>query len=332
MSPYDDDMSIRAPSPGSQDAFEIIDYFSHGRNVGAEDAANELEESLLGSRGKGKAVRKRRAGDESSDESSEADIPIAARHGPQTKKRRIAKGPAPNPLEGHTHTLYPESMSAMTGTLSLPGKSQISGRGRGKGKQREDSVDSASVTTPRGRKKPGPKKRTDHLPPHTIEALGLGASASASVSRDITPAGSRAPSPTLTNVSATVYELDDAIPQLRRARRIDDAGMWKRVKTLEEAQRKVWTNIARRDVVKVCIYLWRSQFSTEFFARCIATILLDTRRVRRSSRGSPHNVPCRRVSHTCAQRRAARTSRLKASVSCARCWFSGRKTKKKSAT
>ena len=38
---------------------------------------------------------------------------------------------------------------------------------------------------------------------------------------------------------------------LKKAKRIDDAGMWKRVKTLEEAQRKVWTNIARRDIVKV---------------------------------------------------------------------------------
>ena len=237
-------------SPASHDdGFEIIGHFV--RNRGAEDAANELEASLLEPRGKGKQIRKRPAGGDSSDDSSEADIPIAARHGPQVKKRKLAKGPAPNPLDGHTHTLYPEPISSMTGTLSLPGRSQLSGRGRGKGKQREDSVDSASVTTPQGRKRGGAKKRTDHLPPHTIESLGLGGSVSTSASRDITPAGSRAPSPALTNASATVYELDESIPQLKKARRVDDAGMAKRVKALEEAQRKVWTNIARRDVSKV---------------------------------------------------------------------------------
>ena len=243
---------MRGRSPVSQDGLEIIDYQPHGRNVGAEGAAQELEEPVLRPRGKGKTARKRPAGDDTSDDSSEADIPIAAKHGPQTKKRRLAKAPVPNPLEGHTHTLYPEPIPPMTGTITFPGKTQLSGRGRGRGKQREDSVDSASVSaTPRGRKRPGPKKRTDALPPHTVEALGLGGPASASVSRDITPAGSRATSPALTNVSATIYELDETIPQLKKARRIDDAGMWKRVKTLEEAQRKVWTNIARRDIVKV---------------------------------------------------------------------------------
>lgn len=229
----------------SGDGYEFIDYSQmHGRNGGGADAANELEESLLGNRGKGKA-RKRPADDDSSDESSEADVPIALRHGPQIKRRKLAKGPAP--MESHTHTIYPESMASMTGTIPL----NISKRGKGKGRglQREDSID--SISTPRGRKKGGPKKRMDALPPHTLEAVGLGGSASASVSRDITPVGSRATSPALTNISATIYELDEAIPPLKKARRIDDAGMWKRVRTLEEAQKKVWTNIARRDIVKV---------------------------------------------------------------------------------
>jgi DNA helicase INO80 len=51
--------------------------------------------------------------------------------------------------------------------------------------------------------------------------------------------------------SNIVYELDEAVPPLRRAKKVDDVAMLKRVKALEEAQRKVWTNIARRDVAKV---------------------------------------------------------------------------------
>lgn len=226
----------------SGDGFEIIDYsFSHGRNHGAAAAADELEESLLG-RGPNKAGRKRPADGDSDDDSSEADIPIAARHGPASKKRKIIKGSA-------LDSGYPEAMASMTGTIPLPIGSHVSGKGKGKMKQREDSVDSASAT-PRGRKKPGLGKKSA-LPPHTQEALGLGGPISASVSRDITPAGSRATSPALTNGSAAIYELDEAIPALKKARRIDDAGMWKRVKTLEEMQRKVWTNIAKRDIVKV---------------------------------------------------------------------------------
>ncbi|EKM60935.1 uncharacterized protein PHACADRAFT_247165 [Phanerochaete carnosa HHB-10118-sp] len=246
MSPYDDEGSTRrSHSVMSGDAFAIIDYFPHGRNQGSA-ATNDPEESLSG-RSPNKAGKKRPADGDSDSDSSEADIPIAARHGPLSKKRKIAKGPAPD-----SHPGYPEAMASMTGTIPLPIGTHISGRGKGKTKQREDSVDSASAT-PRGRKRPGVGKRSA-LPPHTQEALGLGGSISASASRDITPAGSRAPSPALTNVSAAIYELDEAIPALKKARRIDDAGMWKRVKTLEEMQRKVWTNIAKRDIVKVYRY------------------------------------------------------------------------------
>lgn len=244
MSPYDDDGSARrTPSVASGEGFDVIDFsYPHVRSRGGVAAANELEESLLG---RNKAGKKRPVDGDSDDDSSEADIPIAARRGPLSKKRKIAKGPAPD-----SHPGYSEAMASMTGTIPLPLGTHISGRGKGKAKQREDSVDSASAT-PRGRKRAGKKSA---LPPHTQEALGLGGSLSASASRDITPAGSRAPSPALTNVSAAIYELDDAIPALKKARRVDDAGMWKRVKTLEEMQRKVWTNIAKRDIVKVYRY------------------------------------------------------------------------------
>ena len=132
--------------------------------------------------------------------------------------------------------------------------------GRGKGKQREQSADSASAT-PKGRKKAGPRKKMDSLAPQTQDALGIG-SAAPSVSGDVTPAGSRPPSPSLTSISATVYELDEAIPPLKKARKVDDAAMIKRVKNLEEAQRKVWQNIARRDIPKVCSICCSVLFST----------------------------------------------------------------------
>lgn len=231
-----------SPSAHSPDGFEVIDYYSH-RLAGAADAAREVEESVLGINTSGKGSRKRAAPGEASDSSSEIDVPIAARQN-QHKRRKLAK----SHMQDITAELEaPGDMSSMTGTIPLAIKPHT-GRGRGKGKQREDHPESAS-STPR-RRKPGPKKKIDILPPQTQEALGLTA-ASLSTSRDASPAGSRAASPALTNVSATIYELDEEIPALKKAKRIDDVGMWKRVRTLEEAQRKVWTNIARRDVVKV---------------------------------------------------------------------------------
>lgn len=253
MSPaYDDGLSMRAHSPSAvSDGYDGPDYYNHESHLGAQDAANELEESLLGPHHRGRSARKRAPPGDHSDDSSDGDTPMAAKH--IVKKRKLAKGPAPTAVDGHGPY---QNMAAMTGTIPPPlAVKSLSGRGKGKGKQRETSVDSVATTT-RGRKKPGPKKKYDALPPHTQESLGLGGG-SASTSRDITPVGSRAASPTPTNMSATVYELDEVIPALKKARRIDDAGMWKRVKAVEEAQRKVWTAIARRDVVRVSTVVLR---------------------------------------------------------------------------
>jgi hypothetical protein len=122
-------------------------------------------------------------------------------------------------------------------------------KSKGKGKAaREKSPDSVSTATKGSRKKALPKKKLA-IPPDTLDALGL-ASASASASADMTPNTSRPPSPTMS--SSIFYELDQTIPPLKRAKKIDDAAMLKRMRTLEEAQRKAWYNIARRDVAKVC--------------------------------------------------------------------------------
>jgi DNA helicase INO80 len=139
-----------------------------------------------------------------------------------------------------------------------PKKSGPSAKGKGKAKQlplRDGSPDSASTVAKVPRKRSAPRKKLDNLlAPETLELLGLGSGAP-SVSGDATPAISRPPSPVLPSSGwSVVYELHEVVPPLKRAKKIDETAMLKRVKTLEEAQRKVWTNIARRDVAKVYKY------------------------------------------------------------------------------
>eukprot|EP00914_Ancora_sagittata_P026329 GHVO01051838.1.p1 GENE.GHVO01051838.1~~GHVO01051838.1.p1 ORF type:complete len:391 (-),score=51.81 GHVO01051838.1:1044-2216(-) len=101
------------------------------------------------------------------------------------------------------------------------------------------------------RKKPGPKKKVPvPLAPDLAQEIP---SVPPSMAGDITPSISRASSPAPVN-TGVIFELDEVIPPLKKAKKMDDATMLKRVKALEDAQRKVWTNIARRDVVKVYKY------------------------------------------------------------------------------
>ncbi|KAI0778036.1 SNF2 family N-terminal domain-containing protein [Trametes elegans] len=249
--PVDEELmhKMRAPSPSVSDGFDLghPDFHSDGVAFVGHENGHDHEESSISSRrkGKGKEVAKRINAVAPSDSDSDLDIPISAMRPPQ-KKRRVEKEGA----DGDERSLADEPLSAVG--VSPAHKLLANAKGKGRGKQREQSVDSASAT-PRARKKLGPRKKLDTLPPQTQELLGVG-SAAASVSGDVTPVGSRPASPALTNISATVYELDEAIPPLKKARKVDDAAMMKRVKTLEEAQRKVWMNIARRDVAKVYKY------------------------------------------------------------------------------
>lgn len=241
-------LKMRAPSPSS-DLYELdhADFQPpDGLTFVGQDGGRDFDNGVVSSRrkGKGKEVAKRPPAP-GSDSDSDLDIPISAMRPPQ-KKRRVENNVGDEPrsvVEDHI------SMSGASPAHKLVNNA----KGRGKGKQREQSADSVSAT-PKGRKKGGPRKKLDNLPPQTQESLGIG-SAAPSVSGDITPVGSRPPSPTLTSISATVYELDEAIPPLKKARKVDDAAMMKRVRNLEEAQRKVWMNIARRDVAKVCAEL-----------------------------------------------------------------------------
>jgi DNA helicase INO80 len=232
------------PLPGVEDDFENMtsagiksngqDHTQQQRfNAGAEDAALELERTVLQPKQRSKIddSRKRSVPGPGSDLESEMDNSKTA-DTPATKKRRL------------------DNAISNGVDFSAAQESKISSKTKGKGKQ-EMSPDSVSVTPKPGRKKPGPKKRVGL-------ALELdneqGRPSPSSFMGDVTPAVSRPTSPALTHTSM-VYELDEPIPPMKKAKKVDDNAMLKRIKSLEEAQRKVWTNIARRDVAKVILSL-----------------------------------------------------------------------------
>jgi chromatin-remodeling ATPase INO80 len=227
----------------------------HAQENGAEDAARELEESVLGpstpSKGKTKTVDSKRlpyaaASDASS---SDLDIPIARDQGRANKKRRVGKD---FDITADLERSIAEDQCSVASAQDVPRLStSTKSRSKGKGKSgiREQSVDSVSATPKTSRKRPATRRKLDGIAPQTLETLGLG-SAPASIAGDITPSGSRPPSPTLTATSGTVFEMDMVIPPLKRAKKVDEATMLKRIKALEESQRKVWKNIARKEIPK----------------------------------------------------------------------------------
>ncbi|OBZ78807.1 hypothetical protein A0H81_00625 [Grifola frondosa] len=214
---------LRAPSPLQHaDDYDVVHNGFHPEDnggqlhgiVGGAEGARELEDSLLGTsrhkgkgKGKGKDVGKRPASRAISPSSSELDVPIiSARSGPPHKKRKTNK--AADIADDLERSVVEDPASGLA--VPSPAHKLVTiAKGKGRGK-REQSLDSISVTT-KTRKKPGPRKKLDTLPPQTQELLGVG-SAAPSVSGDMTPSGSRPASPALTAVSATVYELDEAIP------------------------------------------------------------------------------------------------------------------------
>jgi chromatin-remodeling ATPase INO80 len=229
-------------SPFPEDFAMLADPFDP---VDAEDAAQEFEDSILGPGLRQLMVsetlhnnsRKRAADHGASDASSDAETQSTSRKKgiePANKKRKVADSGATD--------------------AALPIR-QTNSKGKGKGKQtREQSLDSTvNSGGAKPRKRAGARKKQDALPPQTQELLGIGSSAS--IAGDATPSPSRPASPALTAVSdrmgAMVYELDEDIPPLRRAKKVDDITMLKRIRTLEEAQKKVWTAIAKRDVPRV---------------------------------------------------------------------------------
>jgi len=214
------------------------------RRLDAEDAALELERFVyddsdpvfddVPSKGKGKAkvASKRAVLSADSDSGSDLEVPrkgVLRAH----KKRKIDKDAA-----GVADDLE-KSVVDTPLMLKVPGF-------RLRDRQiRESTPDSLSVTPKGGRKKAGSKKKPGLVPELEAELT----SHAPSVAGDVTPACSRpvSPAPTV----SSIYELDEPIPPLKRAEKMDDASIFDCVKTLEETQRKVWTSIAKRDVSKV---------------------------------------------------------------------------------
>lgn len=250
----DDELVLRPCSP-NQYEYTTDDMENSLFASGADNRLRELEASSFGASqplshaiGKGKQPVKRQAPGGESDASNDLEVVKRDEFGYTAKRRK---------LDNHAADTADELERSLIGEQhhSSPGKPSPFTAAKGKAKQnpmRDGTPDSISMTLKAPRKKPGPRKKLDNLPPETLELLGLG-SGPPSVYGDITPSVSRPASPALTATSNVVYELDEAIPPLRRAKKVDEAAMLKRVKALEEAQRKVWTNIARRDVAKVPI-------------------------------------------------------------------------------
>ncbi|PPQ89378.1 hypothetical protein CVT25_002196 [Psilocybe cyanescens] len=251
---------IMPPGPSFEDEFENMtavgvrsngqDHDHHRRfNSSAEDAALEFERAMLqdspGPQPKMKNEKKRSMriylpppfiGDDNDEAKAAIDAP-----GPSTKRRKLDNElPSSTVGNGVEHPTTQESVSLKLSISKLKGK--------GKQVQREQSHDSISAT-PKARKKPGPKKKGGI----GLELENEQISRPSSIHGDVTPAVSRPNSPGPTNTTM-VYELDEQIPPMKKAKKVDDTAMMKRIKSLEEAQRKVWTNIARRDVAKVYKY------------------------------------------------------------------------------
>jgi len=197
-------------------------------DISAQETAQEFEDAVTAATNRAEA-KKRSADQVLSDASSELETVSTKVKQPAAKKRKTGETGA---------------MDVVTSLRASAGKR------KGKQGTREGSADSTSgVKQPRRR---GKKK----LEAGTLQNPDLlSVAPSLSAGGDLTPGTSRPSSPALTAMSdrlnATVFELDEHVPQLKKAKKVDDATMLKRVRGLEETQKKVWTTIARRDIPKV---------------------------------------------------------------------------------
>ncbi|KAL1674559.1 SNF2 family N-terminal domain-containing protein [Schizophyllum commune] len=153
------------------------------------------------------------------------------------RKKRGSAVTTPQPHETYNHTAVPPVPPATAGYPTA---------------DVDDARSLSTATSP----PPLPVPHHPYYRPSVMEKAALEAAAAAtappapSIALDSRPAS---PS-TQSTAGAFIYELDDVPPTLRKAKKVDQNGQIKRVRTVEEAQKKVWTTIARRDVVKVYKY------------------------------------------------------------------------------
>ncbi|CAK5264971.1 unnamed protein product [Mycena citricolor] len=177
-----------------------------------------------------------------------AETPAGAAAPPErpAKRRKVAAARVEEPLP--TSDAMDETNVEWVPTPQPPFPSRATEKAREEPAQSISSISAAKAP----RKKPGPKKK-GFGPELEMQRASL----APSVASDVTPALSRPSSrPSSPGPIANPYyfELDEQIPPLKKAKKVDDSVMIKRLRTLEETQRKVWTNIARKDVAKVYKY------------------------------------------------------------------------------
>lgn len=215
-----------AHTPGHDDFSATNDTYD---DISAQEAAQELEDAVTAATNRIDA-KKRTAEHVLSDASSELETISTKAKQPATKKRKTGE----------------------TGAVDIVTSLRASAAGKKKGKQatREGSLDSTSGVKPQKRRS---RKKVEAGALQNPDLLSVAPSISAG--GDLTPATSRPSSPALTPMpdksNATVFELDEQVPQLKKAKKVDEATMLKRVRGLEDTQKKVWTTIARREIPKV---------------------------------------------------------------------------------
>jgi DNA helicase INO80 len=127
----------------------------------------------------------------------------------------------------------------------------------------------------------GKRKRNVNDPPESFTP-----SKYLAPSEDGTPLPSAPNSPTLKNV----YELSEPIPALRKpAKKLEGAQAARRVKAVEDAQLKVWTTIARKDVQKVkiaCVLSYIAYTFSQAYKMHVAALNAKT-------------IHCKRIAHMC---------------------------------
>lgn len=218
--------SINAPV---HDDFGVTNHVYD--DISAQEAAQEFEDAVTAATNRSEA-KKRSAEQVLSDASSELDTVSTKTKQPANKKRKTGGA----------------------GAVDVVTALRASAAGKKKGKQatREGSMDSTSGAKPPKRRNVRRKLETGVLQNRDL----LSVAPSLSAGGDLTPGTSRpsspAMAPTADRLNATVFGLDEPVPQLKKAKKVDDATMLKRVRALEETQKKVWTTIARRDIPKVC--------------------------------------------------------------------------------
>src|ERR1700761_307063 len=267
----------------------------------AEDAANALEETLLGGTGS-------RAASHSAAE-SDFDIPTRGKY-PNFKRRQhedldditdeVERSVADDNSRAATPSQRPTKRPRHKFAEDLHSQKK-------KGKRKKPTEEQAAI---------------DVLGPSAANPLRV-----AGGSESGTPLHSAPNSPML----KAVYELNEPIPPLRRpTRKTEGAQAIRRIKAVEDAQQKVWIAIARKEIPKVCSAQTSSNVQQIYMLPRSTSFIWHHALERRLNINDLPNYaihkPASRISKL-SSRRKKRLSRR--SASCVTCWCFGERMKER---